>query len=46
MTEFLILAVVLIAVGALAIAFGDTLRFVRRTGSQLPTALTYRSYLA
>ena len=46
MTTALVLAFVLISVVAIAIAFVDTVRFVRRTGNQAPTALTYRSYLA
>ena len=46
MTTFLVLAFVLISVVAMAIAVVDAVRFVNRTGSQLPTALTYRSYLA
>ena len=46
MTTALALAFILVSVVAMAIAFVDTARFVRRTGHQVPTALTYRSYLA
>ena len=46
MTTVLVLAFVLISVVAIAIAVVDAVRFVRRTGTQMPTALTYRSYLA
>ena len=46
MTTALVLAFVLISVIAMAIAVVDTVRFVRRTGNPMPTALTYRSYLA
>ena len=46
MTSILAVAVVLATFIAVAIAVADTARFVRRTGNQMPTAVTYRSYLA
>jgi hypothetical protein len=46
MPTVLVLAFVLISVVAIAIAVVDAVRFVQRTGTQMPTALTYRSYLA
>ena len=46
MTAILALAVVLTSFVVLAIAVGDTVRFVRRTGGPLSTAIAYRSYLA
>ena len=46
MTTVLVFAFVLISVVAITIAVVDAVRFVSRTGNQMPTALTYRSYLA
>jgi len=46
MTTVLVLAFVLISAVAIAIAVVDAVRFVHRTGNQMPAALTYRSYLA
>jgi hypothetical protein len=40
------LAAVLISLAFVVFAVVDTLRFVRRTGGQMPVALTYRAYLA
>ena len=38
-------AFVLISLIGLAVAAVDTVRFVRRTGTQGPAALTHRAYL-
>jgi len=46
MTAILVLAIALAAFVVLAVAVGDTVRFVRRTGIPPSTAITYRSYLA
>ena len=40
------LAVVVISLVAIAVAVVDTVRFARRTGSQVPVNLAYRAYLA
>ena len=42
-----VLAVALVVGSLIALAFAalDTVRFVRRTGAQVPAALTYRAYL-
>ena len=44
MITALVLAFVLISVIAIAIAVVDTVRFVRRTGNPMPTAMAFRSY--
>ena len=46
MTTVLVLVFILFSVVAMAIAAVDAVRFVRRTGNQMPAALAYRSYLA
>jgi hypothetical protein len=45
-TTFLAVGVVLVTFIAIAIAVADTARFVRRTGSQAPADLAYRTYVA
>jgi len=45
MIPVLAVAFVLGSLIALAFATLDTVRFVRRTGDQVPAALTYRAYL-
>jgi hypothetical protein len=45
MIPVLAVAFVLGSLIALAFAALDTVRFVRRTGDQVPAALTYRAYL-
>ena len=45
MIPVLAVAFVLVSLIALAFAVVDTVRFVRRTGNQVPAALTYRAYL-
>jgi hypothetical protein len=45
MIPVLAVAFVLISLIALAFAALDTVLFVRRTGDQVPAALTYRAYL-
>ena len=40
------LVVVLISIVGIAVAVADTVRFVRRTGNQVPANLAYRAYVA
>ena len=46
MIAILAVAFVLGSLVALAFAAIDTVRFVRRTGNQVPADLAYRAYLA
>jgi hypothetical protein len=44
MIAILAVAFVLLSLAGIAFAAFDTVRFVRRTGEQVPAALTYRAY--
>jgi hypothetical protein len=46
MIAIILVAFALLSLAGIAFAVLDTVRFVRRTGEQVPAALTYRAYTA